>query len=390
MATSSSRKPVKATGQMARWGAARKTGGRLLPKVEQFLMTAGRDEDRPTDVIHPSELCKNDFCERAVAMRLLGLPVPLEELPYVRENIFDEGHTIHDKHQRRWWRMGVLWGRWICLYCDHRWLDQSPSECLQCGAGAECLKYGEVPLSSERHRIAGHSDGEIRDEDGNALTEIKSMSKGSLRMEAPQLLSSHTHKVRDYKEREYTMYDHDAMWRELRQPLGNASRQGQLYLALRTFATERLGWPPVDGIDFIYENKHTQAVKEFWVAPDLDLQEELLDRALDVVWAVERGQPPRCPKGRNGCAHCAPYEKEWARAGQQAQGQREGRVEPDRRARHPARGGAVPRAAEEAPRRTPRAAQRPHRARGRGSHGEAHHAHPVGRLLDGAARAGHR
>ena len=48
---------------------------------------------------------------------------------FTMNNIFAEGHTIHGKYQDWLWEMGVLYGRWLCLSCHHKWDDTSPREC---------------------------------------------------------------------------------------------------------------------------------------------------------------------------------------------------------------------------------------------------------------------
>lgn len=377
---------VRATGHLAKWANARKGLGVLLPDVAQFLMQENRDDDRPQDVLHPSEMSKKEFCQRAATLRLMGIRVPEEVIPFTRENVFDEGHAIHEKHQNRFRRMGTLFGRWRCGYCKGVWLGMPPEQCDQCGAPPECIRYAEVPLFSETHRTGGHADGEVRNS-GAILLEIKSMSVGSLRIEAPKLLRDHTYKVRDYLEREHTFVDHDTMWRELRSPLGSAGRQGQIYLALRAIATEIRGWPPCEGIDYIYENKHNQQVKEFFVRADQESQDELMGTALDVVWAARREQPLRCPKGNGGCAMCAPYEEAWGRAAE-PEGRRTGTVEPDRpEGAEEGRGAGTETAAP--PRRRPAPPARGHNGTGRPpTDGQADRVHSVGRLLDRAARAG--
>src|SRR3954447_599034 len=378
---------VRATGALGRFAAAKKSGGRLLPAQERFLQAEPRDPDRPVAVIHPSELSRPDFCPRAVAMRLLGMPVPPEELSYTLRNVFDEGHSIHAKHQSRWWRMRVLFGDWICLYCRHQWLAISPEQCPECGAPEGCLRYAEVPVASGAHRVAGHADGEVRDAQGNVLVELKSLSEGSIRKEAPRLLRENNFRATDERGREKTFLDIEAIWRNLHSPLGNAARQGQIYLACREVNARIMGWPPVDGIVFVYEYKPTQLTKEFFARSDPETQRELLEPALDVVWAVKRGIPPRCRKGRDGCAHCRPYEGAWARAGRTAQ-QGRAAVEPDGAQSAGAGRGDGSGPAAPAARPASRTARRPDRSVRPPADGSARPVDQLGWLLDRAARAG--
>lgn len=274
---------------------------RLLGAVERHLL--GRaPEDRDLSVLHPSELAKPEVCARALYMRMVwareGRDLPREVLRLRTLTIFGEGNAIHEKWQGWLAEMGVLRGMWECPCCSHRWLETVPVTCPQCnyvgqrdGYSATNMRYREVPLRSSKHNIAGLSDGWIDDGKPDALLEVKSIGKGTVRIEAPHMFSKHGG-------------DMEKMWADIRRPFPSHLRQGHLYLAL---AELDLKAPPRRQIAFIYENKADQAFKEFLVTHDPEVSGPLLELALDVMWAVEKGREPDCVK--DGCANCKLYEE---------------------------------------------------------------------------------
>lgn len=242
------------------------------------------DTSRRQDVLHPSELIKDDFCVRAAYFRLTGRLVP-QERPNLRlQSIFDEGHAVHAKWQGYLAEMGVLYGLWDTL--EGRVWGLS-------GDLYSDAKYREVPLHDEALRISGHSDGWVKGLGDDFLIEIKSIGPGTIRMENPALFKSG---------------DLFTAWREIRRPFPTHVRQGQLYLALANRMKDRgeLESTPQE-IVFIYELKADQSAKEFVVAYDPALSKDALDDAYDIVKAVEDGNPPDCHFG--GCKHCNPYEE---------------------------------------------------------------------------------
>ncbi len=157
---------------------AKKTEPRLLGDVERYLM---RKEPSPrrTDVLHPSEIIKSDWCHR-YAFYLLKGGESKKEKPSLRlQNIFDEGHAIHAKWQNRFREMGVLYGMW------HGPIGKGWNVASNVDSEDE---YLEVPLKDEALRIHGHADGWIKGIGNDCLIEIKSIGAGTLRFEAPDLL----------------------------------------------------------------------------------------------------------------------------------------------------------------------------------------------------------
>lgn len=262
---------------------------RLLGDIERHLLKRPVG-DRRTDVLHPSEMIKKDWCKRASYFLLNG-ETKIAEKPNLRlQNIFDEGHYIHAKWQTWFQEMGVLHGKFKCLSCNHITWGTSPQECESCGW--KVLEYAEVTLVDEELRIAGHTDGWIKGIGDDCLIEIKSIGPGTIRSEAPNLMMD---------------ADNDFMkaWSNVRRPFGSHILQGQVYLELM----RRMG-NPLDEIVFIYELKADQSYKEFAVKSDYELVRHVFDGAKFVVDAVNAGIAPECSNSPGSiCKQCAPYKE---------------------------------------------------------------------------------
>jgi hypothetical protein len=264
---------------------AKKTEPRLLGDIERYLM---RKEPSPrrTDVLHPSEIIKADWCHR-YAFYLLKGGQSKKEKPGLRlQNIFDEGHAIHEKWQNRFYEMGNLYGKFKCIYCKEITFGLSPKECESCGC--DILEYDEVAMVDESLRIAGHTDGWIKGIGNDCLIEIKSIGAGTLRFEAPDLL-------RDADN------DLTKAWRNIRIPFRGHLLQGQMYLELsrRMFGDEA----PKE-IVFLYELKADQDFKEFTVKANYEIVERIFNAAQKVIDAVEADKMPKCNVSEDGCKQC--------------------------------------------------------------------------------------
>jgi hypothetical protein len=260
----------------------KKTDSRLIGDIERHLMRLP-ESDRRTDVLHPSEIIKADWCHR-YAYYLLNGGKAKKEKPNLRlQNIFDEGHFIHAKWQKRLADMGVLYGKWNGLT---GW-DVSKDVDL------DVHDYKEVPLVYEPLRIHGHADGWVKGIGEDCLIEIKSIGAGTLRFEAPDLL-----------------YDADGditkAWKNIRRPFRSHLLQGQMYLEL---AKRQFGDEAPNEIVFIYELKADQDYREFTVKADYDIVERVFNAAQKVVDAVEVGVMPECNVDPNGCKQCDLIEK---------------------------------------------------------------------------------
>jgi hypothetical protein len=268
--------------------------GRLLGSLERFLKTE-EPEFRSQAVLHPSSMAKASWCPAAGFWQLLwddaGKTPPGEINPLQRQNIFDEGHYIHDKWQQRFWRQGVLYGNWTCMLCPLpiKGLVSPP----WCPAGHErkFLKYAEVPLESPAHRIAGHADGWIQDDKGTCLIEIKSVGSGTYRFDAQHLIERHGD-------------DFSELWKNTKRPFLSHIMQGQIYLHL---AHLMHGDSAPQEMVYIYESKVHQQYKEFVVPRDSSLVASRFSDATDIVRRItEKKGPPECVTGHS-CSECKPY-----------------------------------------------------------------------------------
>lgn len=295
-------KAQKPTGELKQFLTATKNESRITGPLDRHLMTRPLDTSRRQDVLHPSEICRSDWCLLAGYYALSGYPKTPERPAFHLERVFSEGHAVHAKYQRWLHEMGKLYGVYQCVVCGDRQWSRGAAGTLVCPkCEGTVLRYMEVPVSSSKHLIAGHSDGWVVDLGDPALIEIKTVGIGTVRIEAPDLLTKHNNDV-------------EAVWKDIRRPFKKHRIQGQLYLALLELMEAEgtlllpEGYKRPEEIVFIYEYKPNQQIKEFVVAHDMDAVSDILDNALDVVYAVEKQRPPLCPNG-GSCSQCKPYEE---------------------------------------------------------------------------------
>jgi hypothetical protein len=339
---------VLPSARMHAWQQPTKIETRLLGRIERMLIEQGDgDEPRRDDVLHVSEITHDDFCPRAAYYRMTGAPLLVEStVPMRLQAIFEEGHVAHIKWQAWVRRLGTLYGRWRCLVCGTIWMGVSPERCegevlinqrtgervteptndallhFSCWATAECIVYMEVPVYQglTEYMVTGSADGMSED----VVIEAKTIGVGTVRVEAPRMLSTYTKQVvvveklqeyLDWWEKQpksgrdaafpdvgipvgirSTFIDHDSLWKDARAPFITHLKQGNIYGFL-------LG---LEEALFIYEYKPNQAYKEFVVKVSPSVYEPPLELALDVKWAVENLKAPVCPHG--GCKQCGAYE----------------------------------------------------------------------------------
>ena len=257
-------------------------GRMLLQTVEE------RNSDRDTEHIHPSAIAKALWCPRQTWYQITGQEKTNKGKPlsFRMENIFAEGHDIHDKWQRWLWALGVLYGAWQCRDCDHFWFALAPEHCQKCQSTH--LRYREVPLVNGDHDLLGHGDGLIVDDLGRALIEIKSIGLRSVEIEAPALWLRYVEEG----------WDLNRLWREIRYPFPSHLRQGNLYL----YMAQSLGID-VPEIVFLYESKFNQAVKEFTVRVSSRILDPLLEGCRTVIRGQKSGFPPERPDWATDSTH---------------------------------------------------------------------------------------
>lgn len=283
MTTISSGWGPKPTGNMLNYMNASK-GTILLGDIQGHMIKEhSKPSTRRQDIVHPSETSKESWCPRATYHRIKACREadnpylkPPESIGVQLLNIFDEGHYIHDKWQKRLTAMGKLWGNWSCEFCESIFKNQLPlPHCPYCDVGQNGLIYHEVPLRSSEYLISGHADGAVPHL--NALIEIKSVGAGTVRIEAPEIYEKNSNG---------TFIDFQNLWKDIKEPFPSHVKQGQLYLALCS-----LMGLPYDRIIFIYEAKFNQGVKEFVVTYDYEVSEKVLKNCSLIKNALNGNMP---------------------------------------------------------------------------------------------------
>ena len=237
---------------------------RLLAPVERLLLEKNdlNNQERDSLHLHPSEICKKDWCPRSSWYKIKGYPSPEQSFTLQRLNIFAEGHLIHKK-----------WQDWL----------------LEAGV----LDAAEVPVVDIDHHIIGHADGVVNDKHGKAVLEIKSVGVGTIRMEDYGMFAP-------YGKKEITI---DELWASIKYPFASHIRQTQLYMYC-------LG---IHNAIILYEWKATQDVKEFAISFQPDIVDSILASCYSVVKALDEPAPPARPvwvsQEHRVCKSC-PYKKE--------------------------------------------------------------------------------
>jgi len=254
-------------------------GDRILPVMERHVMRSIKENaERDPGWMHPSDMVKPDWCGRHDYYRIIGTPVEKtsQRNPSFRmNNVFAEGHAIHGKYQQWLWEMGVLFGMWQCLECDHRFGALSPERCQFCLSNR--IIYKEVPLRRNRHMVEGHADAAVHGLEGwDGLVEVKSIGIRTMAFEAPRLYQR-------YLNGEAA----EDIWWKIQRPFPTHMRQGQLYLWMT--------WPRYEEIAFIYESKFHQQTKEFVVRYNKAYIAHLLEGAMEVAQGVRTGHVPDRP-----------------------------------------------------------------------------------------------
>lgn len=276
---------------------------RLLGDVQRLLLQPGDENGLRTDALHPSEISHSDWCPRASYYRLSGKePLSAQAGSYWQlQMIFDEGHEIHGKWQKRIWDLGRLAGTFYCQECHYAFPALAPQECEKCHRPRQFLRYHEVPLFNQNLNLAGHADG-LDTFDGPVI-EIKSIGLGTVRFENPGLIQAHTYDFQlNGKSRRFL--DYDGLWNSIHTPFPSHVRQGDFYCYMSRKYREVL---------FLYECKWNQKVKEMIVRYREERIADRLDLCSQITMALQGGRIPACPF--DGCADCQRYEEKHDRNG---------------------------------------------------------------------------
>lgn len=237
--------------------------GRLIPIVSAQAALENNEQTRQRDTkyLHPSEICKRDWCPRSSMYEILGYEKEVNKTyAFQTLNIFKTGHDIHDKWQG--------------------WLERSG-----------VMKQTELPIFNEEYHIKGHADGLIEDAFGEAILEIKSVGMGTIRVEHPSL----------YEEYEKKRISSDELWKKIRQPFSTHLRQINLYM----YATG------VHNGIVLYEWKNNQSCKEFEIKYQPAHIESILATASLVKQCLNDGtiidRPVWAEQTHKTCKQC-PYK----------------------------------------------------------------------------------
>jgi len=271
------------------------------------IKQSDRPQDRRHDIIHPSEMANHYWCPRSTFYRIrdvrLGKTIKPEQHAIGTLSIFEEGHYIHDKYQTWLRQMGRIKGRWDCVECDRKgvaWPDD-PGLCPFCGSVAG-IKYAEVPLDAEKeHLICGRADGWV-----DGLIEIKSIGKGTVRLDAPKLYEQHTVETVDGRK----IVDVDGLWDGITRPLPAHVKQANIYLYL----AKLMGIPCEPYMEFLYEFKPNQQMKSFKVSASPAVIDPLIEKADTVKIGLETETPPPREyfrQDKKPCSSCYWKEECW-------------------------------------------------------------------------------
>lgn len=288
-------KTQKPTGKLKDFIAAGKNPTIVLGAVDRHLLSKPADTSRRTDVLHPSEIIKPDWCQRASWFLLQGtVPTP-RTLTTKQMRIFDQGHRTHAQWQEVFSDMGVLWGDWKCDACDVRIATETTRpRCPYCGSGDRVI-YDEVRVASTAHQIEGHADGVIVGlTEQPLLLEIKSVGEGTFRWEDPSFWIQNDN---DFKK----------AWANLKAPFYSHIMQAQIYMKLLEIMYEgTMTSYPTQAL-FLYESKIDQEVKEFLVPKsDFGIM-DIFTQADEVVAAIKLGTAPACVDSSGSCSKCKDF-----------------------------------------------------------------------------------
>lgn len=288
-------KAQKPSGTLKKFLDIKDKNTRVIGSLERYVLSKPVSSSRASNIIHPSEMAKADWCHKAEYYELLGkTPAPSKYKASLRTLlIFDEGHRIHERYQRWFGEMGKLYGIWECSICKNKAWCLGNIPCGSCPGTLDT--YKEVKLHYEPLRIGGHADGWLVGFGNPLLLEIKSIGEGSVRFENAELYKKHDGDIKK-------------IWKDLDAPFYAHILQVQIYMKLM----ELLELPdaPQEAV-FIYESKATQEIKEFIISKDDFGVSKLFEDAAMIVAAVDSGIPPVCNINPiSGCYKCNYHEGE--------------------------------------------------------------------------------
>lgn len=286
-------KKAKPSGKMKDFLKSKDSGTRVIGAVERYIITKPpKDEDRRSDVLHPSAMVKPDWCHRGSYFQLIGHKPPKNKFDSSLRmyGVFETGHATHARWQNLFRDMGNLWGRWQCLDCGQVYTGFADKHAHH---EVALQKYKEVSLNYPPLRIAGHSDGLLVNFGDPLMLEVKTIGPGTFRFEAPNIFYTNDG-------------DFAKMWDAIKSPFAGHVAQVQIYMKLAELL--KLPFIPQEAV-LIYENKATGEYKEFIVPKSSFAIKHLFDAAEMICKAVDSLTPPYCNVGGlQGCKQCKEYD----------------------------------------------------------------------------------
>ena len=282
----------KPTGSLKSFIDAGKSKTRVLGSVERHVLAKPQD-DRRSNVLHPSDMVDEAWCHRASYFHLLGKAPVKRDYSFKLMSVFEQGHAIHNKWQTWFGEMGNLYGRWQCEICGEVvWAksgDLEEHETHDEGCGP--WEYREVTLNYPPLHIAGHADGLLLGLGDPLMLEIKSIGAGTMRWEVPELFVEHGNST-------------EKTWQHIKEPFMKHVNQVQIYMKLAELL--KLEYVPQEAV-LIYELKSDQDVKEFVVTKSDFGIAQYFEQAQMIADAVAEGRPPQCNISAQGCKRCKGY-----------------------------------------------------------------------------------
>ena len=295
-----SEKKGKPEGKMKDFLKSRDAGTRVVGAVERYIITKPpEDQDRRSDVLHPSAMVKPEWCHRGSYYQLLGHKPPKSKYDTSLRmyGVFETGHATHRRWQNLFRDTGKLWGSWTCTECRQVYTGlvkpHNELNMYQTLHDVHSQKYKEVSLDYPPLRIAGHADGLLIGFGDPLMLEVKTIGPGTVRVEAPDIFYSNKGDV-------------TKMWDAIKAPFGGHVTQVQIYMKLAELLN--LTYQPQEAV-LLYENKATNEYKEFIVPKSNFAIKHLFDAAEMICKAVDELDPPYCNvAGAQGCAQCKEYD----------------------------------------------------------------------------------
>jgi len=284
----------------------------LQKAVNDTIIKMAQSDERDYTHFHPSEF---DGCHRRLAYYFYEAQGYIESDASTKidpklQRIFHNGDYLHYRWREYFTRLGFLRGRWMCRNLaahggkpfihgeDEPFGVFRPNGC-QCGVPAEGLEYVEISFFDPETLLGGSVDGVL---DVRQLEDKYISVRGLDLTEAANCLI-----LVDFKSMNSYSFG------RLRRPKPNHLTQMQIYLYLAGLKVGK----------FIYENKDTQAVKEFIVLRDDAAIAVKVEEAKRLKFLVEnvnsqgkRVLPARAHSadGNSECRDCRFHDHCWAGA----------------------------------------------------------------------------